>query len=99
MERNDQLCMRGLECSCSQQLEEAGQAVKAATDLTNKLLVANAETLRTGNAEARRELERGTFDMDAIKQANAALVGTIEDSLRIADEARGQRAGRAAARR
>ncbi|WPB83066.1 toxic anion resistance protein [Sediminicoccus rosea] len=72
-------------------MREAGQAVKAATDLTNKLLVANAETLRTGNAEARRELERGTFDMEAIKQANAALVGTIEDSLRIADEARVQR--------
>jgi len=72
-------------------MREAGQAVKAATDLTNKLLVANAETLRTGNAEARRELERGTFDMDAIKQANAALVGTIEDSLRIADEAKTQR--------
>ncbi|WP_424813639.1 toxic anion resistance protein [Roseococcus sp. YIM B11640] len=72
-------------------MREAGQAVKAATDLTNKLLVANAETLRSGNAEARKELERGTFDIEAIKQANAALVGTIEDSLRIADEARTQR--------
>ena len=72
-------------------MREAGQAVKAATDLTNKLLVANAETLRTGNAEARKELERGSFDIEAIKQANAALVGTIEDSLRIADEAKTQR--------
>nr|MCU0887615.1 toxic anion resistance protein [Rubritepida sp.] len=63
----------------------------AATDLTNKLLTANAETLRKGNAEARRELERGTFDIEAVKQANAALVGTIEDSLRIADEAKAQR--------
>jgi uncharacterized protein YaaN involved in tellurite resistance len=72
-------------------MREAGQAVKAATDLTNKLLVANAETLRTGNAEARKELERGTFDIEAIKQANAALVGTIEDSLRIAGEAKTQR--------
>ena len=72
-------------------MREAGQAVKTATDLTNRLLVANAETLRTGNAEARRELERGTFDIEAVKQANAALVGTIEDSLRIADEAKAQR--------
>jgi uncharacterized protein YaaN involved in tellurite resistance len=72
-------------------MREAGQAVKAATDLTNKLLTANAETLRRGNAEARRELERGSFDIEAIKQANAALVGTIEDSLRIADEAKAQR--------
>jgi uncharacterized protein YaaN involved in tellurite resistance len=72
-------------------MREAGQAVKAATDLTNKLLTANAETLRSGNAEARRELERGSFDIAAVKQANAALVGTIEDSLRIADEAKAQR--------
>ena len=41
-------------------MREAGAAVKQATDLTNKLLVANAETLRTGNAEARKELERGS---------------------------------------
>ncbi len=73
-------------------MREAGSAVKEATDLTNKLLTANAETLRRGNAEARTELERGVFDMDAVRQANAALVATIEDSLRIADEARGQRA-------
>ncbi|MCX8134706.1 MAG: toxic anion resistance protein [Roseococcus sp.] len=72
-------------------MREAGQAVKAATDLTNTLLTANAETLRRGNAEARRELERGSFDIEAVKQANAALVGAIEDSLRIAEEARAQR--------
>jgi len=73
-------------------MREAGTAVKEATDLTNKLLTANAETLRRGNLEARTELERGVFDLDAVQKANAALVATIEDSLRIADEARGQRA-------
>ncbi len=72
-------------------MREAGRAVKAATDLTNELLTANAQTLRTGNAEARKELERGTFDMEAVKTANAALIGTIEDSLKIADEARAMR--------
>lgn len=72
-------------------MREAGRAVKAATDLTNELLTANAQTLRTGNAEARVELERGTFDLEAVKQANAALIGSIEDSLRIADEARTMR--------
>lgn len=69
-------------------MKEAGAAVKAATDLTNQLLTANAETLRQGNAEARTELERGVFDMEAVKRANAALVGTIEDSLRIAEQGR-----------
>jgi uncharacterized protein YaaN involved in tellurite resistance len=73
-------------------MREAGATVKAATDLTNRLLTANAETLRRANQEARTELERGVFDIEAVKQANAALVATIEDSLKIADEARGQRA-------
>lgn len=73
-------------------MREAGTAVRQATDLTNRLLTANAETLRRGNLEARTELERGVFDLEAVQKANAALVATIEDSLRIADEARGQRA-------
>lgn len=73
-------------------MREAGEAVQAATDLTNQLLTANAETLRRGNAQAREQLERGVFDMDAVKRANATLVATIEDSLRIAQSARDQRA-------
>ncbi|MFC3124618.1 toxic anion resistance protein [Pseudoroseomonas globiformis] len=71
-----------------QNMREAGDAVRAATDLTNRLLTANAETLRRGNAEARVELERGVFDLAAVQQANAALVATLEDSLRIAEEGR-----------
>ncbi|UFN50174.1 toxic anion resistance protein [Roseomonas sp. OT10] len=73
-------------------MREASGAVQAATDLTNKLLTANAEALRQGNAQARQQIERGVVDLDALKKANAALVGTIEDSLRIAQEGRAQRA-------
>jgi uncharacterized protein YaaN involved in tellurite resistance len=75
-----------------QRMRDAGQAVKQATDLTNTLLTANADTLRRGNQEARTELERGVFDIEAVKKANASLVATIEDSLRIADEGRQHRA-------
>ncbi|RKK05701.1 toxic anion resistance protein [Pseudoroseomonas wenyumeiae] len=74
-----------------QRMRDAGAAVRSATDLTNKLLTANAETLRAANAEARTELERGVFDLDAVKQANAALVATLEDTLRIAAEGRATR--------
>jgi uncharacterized protein YaaN involved in tellurite resistance len=73
-------------------MREAGAAVKQATDLTNRLLTSNAETLRRGNLEARTELERGVFDIEAVKKANASLVATIEDSLRIAQDAQAQRA-------
>ncbi len=71
---------------------EAAGAVKAANDLTNDLLKKNAETLRTANAEIRTEMERGVFDIDAVEKANADLIATIEDSLRIADEGKAKRA-------
>ena len=75
-----------------QRSAEAAAAVKDATDLTNELLTANAENLREANAMVRREMERGVFDIEAIKTANAALIATIEDSLEIADEGKAKRA-------
>jgi uncharacterized protein YaaN involved in tellurite resistance len=75
-----------------QRMRDAGQTLKQANDLTNQLLTANAERLRQGNAEARTEIERGVFDLAAVKQANQLLVATIEDSLTIAERARVQRA-------
>ncbi len=71
---------------------EAAQTIRSASDLTNELLKANAENLKQGNAEARSEIERGVFDIEAVKQANATLIETIEESLRIADEGRSKRA-------
>jgi uncharacterized protein YaaN involved in tellurite resistance len=78
-----------------QNMREAGQTLKQATDLTNELLTANAERLREGNLEARTQLERGVFDIEAVKKANASLVATIEDSLRIAQDAQASRASAA----
>jgi uncharacterized protein YaaN involved in tellurite resistance len=74
-----------------QRMREAGQAVRAATDLTNELLTANAEGLRRANIEVRTEIERGVVDLEAVQKANVALVSTIEDSLRIAQEGRERR--------
>ncbi len=79
-----------------QRSREAAGSIKAASDLTNELLKANANNLKQGNAEARREIERGVFDIEAVKQANAALIETIEESLKIADEGRAKRADAAA---
>ena len=71
---------------------EAANVVKEASDLTNELLTKNAENLRTANVEIRTQMERGIFDIDAIEKANADLIATIEDSLRIADEGKARRA-------
>ncbi|MBJ3761153.1 toxic anion resistance protein [Maribius pontilimi] len=75
-----------------QRSEEAADAVRQATDLTNELLTANAENLRTSNAKVRAEMERGVFDIASVRKANETLIATIEDSLRIADEGRAARA-------
>ena len=75
-----------------QRSSEAATAVREASDLTNELLTANAKNLRQANEIVRTEMERGVFDIEAVKTANAELVGTIEDSLRIADEGKRKRA-------
>jgi uncharacterized protein YaaN involved in tellurite resistance len=36
-------------------------------------------------------VERGVFDIEAVKRANEQLVATIEDTLRIADEGKQKR--------
>ncbi len=79
-----------------QRSREAAGSIRAASDLTNELLKANAENLKQGNAEARREIERGVFDIEAVKYANTALIATIEESLQIADEGRTKREDAAA---
>jgi len=75
-----------------QRSAEAAAAVRDANDLTNELLTANAANLRTSNKIVREEMERGVFDIEAVKQANADLIGTIQDSLAIADQGKAQRA-------
>ena len=74
-----------------QRSAEAAKAVREANDLTNELLTANAANLRETNKVIRQEMERGVFDVNAIKQANANLIGTIEESLAIADEGKAKR--------
>ena len=75
-----------------QRSKEAADAIKGANDLTNELLTENAKNLQVANAEIRTEMERGVFDIESVKAANDALIATIEDSLRIADEGKAKRA-------
>jgi uncharacterized protein YaaN involved in tellurite resistance len=75
-----------------QRSAEAAASVREASDLTNELLTANAENLRASNKTVREEMERGVFDIEAVKKANAELIGTIEESLQIADAGKAKRA-------
>ncbi|WP_324754367.1 toxic anion resistance protein [Roseovarius sp. Pro17] len=75
-----------------QRSAEAADAVRGANDLTNELLTSNAANLRQSNKVIRQEMERGVFDIEAVKKANADLIGTIQESLQIADEGKARRA-------
>lgn len=75
-----------------QRSSEAAEAVRDANDLTNELLTANAQNLRQANRTIREEMERGVFDIEAVKEANANLIATINESLEIADEGKRKRA-------
>jgi uncharacterized protein YaaN involved in tellurite resistance len=75
-----------------QRATQAARAVREASDLTNELLTANAANLRESNRIVREEMERGVFDIEAVKTANAELIATIEESLQIADEGKRRRA-------
>jgi len=75
-----------------QRSADAAAAVSSATDLTNELLTANSKNLKAANAAVRREMERGVFDIEAVKTANQDLISTIEESLQIADEGKRKRA-------
>jgi uncharacterized protein YaaN involved in tellurite resistance len=70
---------------------EAGETLQKATDLTNELLTTNADTLRSSTQTIRTQVERGVVDIAAVKKANDALIATIDDALRIADEGKRQR--------
>ena len=75
-----------------QRSAEAAEAVRDANDLTNELLTSNAKNLRDANKVIREEMERGVFDINAVKEANANLIATINESLEIADEGKRKRA-------
>lgn len=75
-----------------QRSSEAAHAVRDANDLTNELLTSNAKNLRQANKVVREEMERGVFDIEAVKTANADLIATIQESLQIADDGKTKRA-------
>jgi uncharacterized protein YaaN involved in tellurite resistance len=72
--------------------EEAGKATKTATDFTNELIVQSAKQLNTSNAVARKEIERGIFDVEAAEQANELLIATINESIDLAEQGKAKRA-------
>jgi len=71
--------------------QEAMQAQRSVTDLTNDLLRSNAERLHTASVEVAREAERGIIDIETLTQTNQTLIQTMDEVLAIQNEGREKR--------
>ena len=71
--------------------KQALELQKEVTDTTNELLRKNAEMLRRSSGDIAKETERGVVDIETLKKVNDDLVATLEETLRIQQEARAKR--------
>ncbi len=71
--------------------QQAMQAQRAVSDLTNELLRQNAETLKQGTVEIAQESERSIVDIETVQYTNEQLIGTLDEVLRIHEEGRQKR--------
>ena len=74
-----------------QHSQEAMQAQRAVTNMTNELLKKNAESLKMGTIETAKEAERGIIDVETLVQTNQSLIDTMNEVVRIQEEGRKQR--------
>lgn len=71
--------------------QQAAQAQRQVTDMTNELLRKNAETLKTATIDVAKESERGIVDIETLKHTNESLISTLDEVLRIQTEGRQKR--------
>lgn len=72
--------------------QEAMEAQRAVTDMTNDLLKKNAETLKMGTIETAKEAQRGIVDIETLQQTNRSLIETMDELNKIQTEGRAKRA-------
>ena len=71
--------------------QKALELQREVSDTTNELLAKNAALLKDGSAKVAREVERGVVDIETLRQVNADLVATLEETISIQDEGRRKR--------
>jgi len=59
--------------------QQAMQAQREVTNMTNELLAKNAEQLKMGTVEIARESERGIVDVETLVTTNQRLIETLEE--------------------
>lgn len=66
--------------------QQAMEAQRAVTDMTNELLKKNAEKLKQGTVDIAKESERGIIDIETLKATNESLISTLDEVRAIQDE-------------
>ena len=72
--------------------EQAMKAQREVTDVTNELLVKNAQALHQGSVGIAKEAERGIVDMETLKKTNEELIATLDEVRQIQNDGRARRA-------
>lgn len=71
--------------------QQAAQAQREVSDMTNELLRKNAATLKMASIETAKESERGIVDMETLRNTNENLISTLDEVMRIQEEGRQKR--------
>ena len=71
--------------------QEAIQAQRAVSDMTNELLKKNADMLKTATVETAKESERAIVDIETVQHTNQQLISTLDEVLQIQTEGRQKR--------
>ena len=72
--------------------KQAMQASAAVTDVTNQLLLKNAEDLHMGSVAIAKEAEKGVVELETLKKTNEHLIASLEEVRQIQDDGRARRA-------
>ena len=70
---------------------EAAKAQRAVTDVTNQMLLKNAEALKIATIETEKESQRGIVDLETLNKTNQNLISTFDEVMKIQAEGREKR--------
>ena len=85
--KNQMVLAMGIEHS-----NQAMEAQRAVTDMTNELLRQNAEKLKQGSVGVAKETERGIVELETLQTTNRQLIETLDEVQRIQSEGKEKRA-------
>jgi len=71
--------------------QEALEAQRAVTDMTNEMLKKNAEKLHQSTVAIAKESERGVIDIETLTHTNRELINTLDEVQKIQSEGREKR--------